>query len=177
MMTPRPGWCGAAAVPRRSSPSLVGSRRPRSIQHRRSRRPHLGDGRGDGVPWTSKSCIAACATPICTWRRTTGRAGRPSIRSCRARKSSGESARSAPTSRASKPATWQRSAAWSPRAARARAARTGSSTFATVFTYNSADPEGTAPATYGGYSDRIVVNSHFGGRVARPRPLPVAAEA
>ncbi len=31
----------------------------------------------------------------------------------------------------------------------------------TVFTYNSPDPHKTAPATYGGYSERIVVNEHF----------------
>lgn len=31
----------------------------------------------------------------------------------------------------------------------------------TIFTYNSADPHKTAPATYGGYSDKIVVKEHF----------------
>jgi uncharacterized zinc-type alcohol dehydrogenase-like protein len=31
----------------------------------------------------------------------------------------------------------------------------------TVFTYNSADPHKTAPATYGGYSERIVVKDKF----------------
>jgi len=31
----------------------------------------------------------------------------------------------------------------------------------TVFTYNSPDPHKTAPATYGGYSERIVVNQKF----------------
>ncbi|MCB9030249.1 MAG: NAD(P)-dependent alcohol dehydrogenase [Deltaproteobacteria bacterium] len=30
-----------------------------------------------------------------------------------------------------------------------------------VFTYNSPDPHGTAPVTYGGYSERIVVDQHF----------------
>ena len=39
-------------------------------------------------------------------------------------------------------------------------------TFGTIFTYNSADPQGTAPATYGGYSDSIVVDSHFVLRVS-----------
>lgn len=32
---------------------------------------------------------------------------------------------------------------------------------ATVFTYNSPDPHKTAPATYGGYSEKIVVNEKF----------------
>lgn len=32
---------------------------------------------------------------------------------------------------------------------------------ATVFTYNAPDPHQTAPATYGGYSDKIVVNEKF----------------
>jgi uncharacterized zinc-type alcohol dehydrogenase-like protein len=31
----------------------------------------------------------------------------------------------------------------------------------TVFTYNSPDPHATAPSTYGGYSESIVVNEHF----------------
>src|SRR5262245_28920963 len=31
----------------------------------------------------------------------------------------------------------------------------------TIFTYNCPDPHGTAPSTYGGYSDRIVVNEKF----------------
>jgi uncharacterized zinc-type alcohol dehydrogenase-like protein len=42
-----------------------------------------------------------------------------------------------------------------------------------VFTYNSPDPHGTAPATYGGYSERIVVNEHFVLRV--PETLDLAA--
>ena len=87
-------------------------------------------------------------------------------------------ARSAPTSPASSPATSRRSAAWSIRAGRAGAARKGSSSTATrsatVFTYNSPDPHGTAPATYGGYSDRIVVNEHFVLRVS-PKLDPAAA--
>lgn len=33
--------------------------------------------------------------------------------------------------------------------------------YQTVFTYNSNDPHGTAPTTYGGYSDKIVVNEKF----------------
>jgi uncharacterized zinc-type alcohol dehydrogenase-like protein len=45
----------------------------------------------------------------------------------------------------------------------------------TIFTYNSADPQGTAPATYGGYSERIVVNEHFALRV--PPGLDPAATA
>ena len=45
---------------------------------------------------------------------------------------------------------------------------------ATVFTYNSPDPLGIAPATYGGYSDRIVVNEHFVLRVS-PKLDPAAA--
>jgi alcohol dehydrogenase (NADP+) len=44
----------------------------------------------------------------------------------------------------------------------------------TIFTYNSADPDGTAPVTYGGYSDGIVVNSHFVLRVS-PTLDPAAA--
>jgi len=45
----------------------------------------------------------------------------------------------------------------------------------TLFTYNSADPQGTAPVTYGGYSDRIVVKEHFVLRV--PPGLDPAATA
>jgi len=33
--------------------------------------------------------------------------------------------------------------------------------YQTVFTYNSNDPHGTTPTTYGGYSDKIVVNEKF----------------
>ena len=44
----------------------------------------------------------------------------------------------------------------------------------TIFTYNSVDPDGTAPVTYGGYSDGIVVNSHFVLRVS-PKLDPAAA--
>ncbi len=44
---------------------------------------------------------------------------------------------------------------------------------ATVFTYNSPDPHKTAPATYGGYSERIVVNEKFVLRV--PANLDAAA--
>src|SRR4026207_1512249 len=35
----------------------------------------------------------------------------------------------------------------------------------TIFTYHSVDPHGTAPATYGGYSERIVVDEGFVLRV------------
>ena len=43
-----------------------------------------------------------------------------------------------------------------------RRARAGTcDTNGTVFTYNSPDPDAIAPATYGGYSDRIVVKEHF----------------
>lgn len=45
----------------------------------------------------------------------------------------------------------------------------------TVFTYNSPDPRGTAPTTYGGYSDRIVVNQRFVLHV--PDKLDLAATA
>jgi uncharacterized zinc-type alcohol dehydrogenase-like protein len=45
----------------------------------------------------------------------------------------------------------------------------------TVFTYNSPDPFGTAPTTYGGYSDRIVVNEHF--VLSVPQKLDLAATA
>ena len=51
----------------------------------------------------------------------------------------------------------------------------------TVFTYNSRGPDGTAPATYGGYSDGIVVDEHFVLRVSRswtrPRPRRCCAPA
>jgi uncharacterized zinc-type alcohol dehydrogenase-like protein len=43
----------------------------------------------------------------------------------------------------------------------------------TIFTYNSVDPVGTAPVTYGGYSDGIVVNAHFVLRVS-PKLDPAA---
>ncbi len=41
----------------------------------------------------------------------------------------------------------------------------------TVFTYNIADPHGTAPVTYGGYSKSIVVKEHFVLRVSDKLPL------
>lgn len=44
-----------------------------------------------------------------------------------------------------------------------------------VFTYNSPDKHGTAPVTYGGYSDSIVVNEHFALRV--PENLDLAGTA
>src|SRR5215212_10138842 len=43
----------------------------------------------------------------------------------------------------------------------------------TVFTYNSPDPQGTAASTYGGYSERIVVNDQFVLRVS-PKLDPAA---
>ena len=45
----------------------------------------------------------------------------------------------------------------------------------TVFTYNSTDPHKTAPVTYGGYSDKIVVNEKFVLHV--PKKLDLAAVA
>ena len=45
----------------------------------------------------------------------------------------------------------------------------------TVFTYNAPDPHGTAPVTYGGYSERIVVDEHFVLHV--PESLDLAASA
>jgi uncharacterized zinc-type alcohol dehydrogenase-like protein len=48
-------------------------------------------------------------------------------------------------------------------------------TSATVFTYNAPDAHGTAPVTYGGYSERIVVGEHFVLRV--PGQLDPAAAA
>ena len=45
----------------------------------------------------------------------------------------------------------------------------------TVFTYNSTDPLGTAPATYGGYSERIVVDEHFMLRVSSDADLAATA--
>ena len=44
-----------------------------------------------------------------------------------------------------------------------------------VFTYNSPDKHGTAPVTYGGYSEGIVVNEHFALRV--PANLDLAGAA
>ena len=44
----------------------------------------------------------------------------------------------------------------------------------TVFTYNSPDPHATAPSTYGGYSDGIVVDEHFVLRLS-PTLDPAAA--
>ena len=43
-----------------------------------------------------------------------------------------------------------------------------------MFTYNSPDPDALAGATYGGYSERIVVNGHFVLRVS-PKLDPAAA--
>lgn len=45
----------------------------------------------------------------------------------------------------------------------------------TVFTYNSPDPHQTAPVTYGGYSEKIVVNSRFVLRL--PAGLDMAGAA
>lgn len=45
----------------------------------------------------------------------------------------------------------------------------------TIFTYNSADPHGTAPATYGGYSEKIVVKESFVLRVGPKLDLAAAA--
>jgi alcohol dehydrogenase (NADP+) len=44
----------------------------------------------------------------------------------------------------------------------------------TVFTYNSPDPHGTAESTYGGYSERVVVDEHFVLHVS-PKLDPAAA--
>ncbi|MBL8878833.1 MAG: NAD(P)-dependent alcohol dehydrogenase [Phycisphaerales bacterium] len=46
---------------------------------------------------------------------------------------------------------------------------------ATVFTYNAPDPHGTAPVTYGGYSERIVVHEKFVLRMPPQLALPAAA--
>jgi uncharacterized zinc-type alcohol dehydrogenase-like protein len=48
-------------------------------------------------------------------------------------------------------------------------------TGATIFTYNSPDPHKTAPVTYGGYSDRIVVNERFVFHVSPKLDLASAA--
>lgn len=45
----------------------------------------------------------------------------------------------------------------------------------TTFTYGSVDPHKTAPATYGGYSERIVVNHKFVLRVSEKLDLAAAA--
>src|SRR5690606_1720131 len=45
----------------------------------------------------------------------------------------------------------------------------------TVFTYNSVDRHGAAPVTYGGYSERIVVDEAFTLRV--PKGMDLAATA
>jgi uncharacterized zinc-type alcohol dehydrogenase-like protein len=46
---------------------------------------------------------------------------------------------------------------------------------ATVFTYNSADPHKTAPVTYGGYSQQIVVNEKFVLHVSKKLELAAVA--
>lgn len=48
-------------------------------------------------------------------------------------------------------------------------------TGATVFTYNSPDPHRTAPVTYGGYSERIVVKEKFVLHVSDKLNLPAVA--
>lgn len=45
----------------------------------------------------------------------------------------------------------------------------------TVFTYNSPDPHNTAPRTYGGYSERIVVSQNFVLHVSEKLDLPATA--
>jgi uncharacterized zinc-type alcohol dehydrogenase-like protein len=45
----------------------------------------------------------------------------------------------------------------------------------TVFTYNSPDPHGTAPVTYGGYSEKIVVHQKFVLHVPSKLSLPGVA--
>jgi uncharacterized zinc-type alcohol dehydrogenase-like protein len=45
----------------------------------------------------------------------------------------------------------------------------------TIFTYNSPDPHGTAPVTYGGYSERIVVDEKFVLHVADSLDLAATA--
>jgi uncharacterized zinc-type alcohol dehydrogenase-like protein len=45
----------------------------------------------------------------------------------------------------------------------------------TIFTYNSPDPTKTAPVTYGGYSERIVVNQKFVLHVSSKLNLPAVA--
>jgi uncharacterized zinc-type alcohol dehydrogenase-like protein len=45
----------------------------------------------------------------------------------------------------------------------------------TIFTYNSPDPSKTAPVTYGGYSERIVVNQKFVLHVSGKLNLPAVA--
>jgi uncharacterized zinc-type alcohol dehydrogenase-like protein len=45
----------------------------------------------------------------------------------------------------------------------------------TVFTYNSPDPHGTGPTTYGGYSERIIVDERFVLTVSEKLDLAAAA--
>jgi uncharacterized zinc-type alcohol dehydrogenase-like protein len=45
----------------------------------------------------------------------------------------------------------------------------------TIFTYNSPDPHKTAPTTYGGYSERIVVNEKFVLHVSKKLDLAASA--
>ena len=47
--------------------------------------------------------------------------------------------------------------------------------FATTYTYNSVDKHGTAPVTYGGYSDHIVVDERFCLRISPTLDLASAA--
>ena len=46
---------------------------------------------------------------------------------------------------------------------------------ATVYTYNSKDPHGAGPVTYGGYSSRIVVDQTFCLRISEKLPLAAVA--
>src|SRR5690606_31056508 len=47
--------------------------------------------------------------------------------------------------------------------------------FSTTYTYNSVDKHGTAPVTYGGYSDHIVVDERFCLRISPKLDLAAAA--
>ena len=112
--------------------------------------------------WTSRSSFAACATPTSTRSATNGPA--LPIRSCRGTRSSGVwSASGREVSRIQGGRPGRRWGAWSIRAAPAPTARRAWSSTATpalTFTYNSPDKI-LGGMTYGGYSERIVVDQDF----------------
>ena len=90
-----------------------------------------------------------------------------STRSSPATRSSAGSPGSARPSRSTSPATSPQSAAWSTRTEPAPTCQAGLENFCPnlTLTFNSPDKHKTAPVTYGGYSDSIVVDERFVLRV------------
>ena len=128
--------------------------------------------------WTWRSCIAGSATPTCTWCATSGRGGPPSIRFVPGHEIVGRVRKVGANVTSVKPGDMAAVGCMVGPAGRAAAARTVSSSTATRAGRSSpttqSDADGTAPVTYGGYSDGIVVNSHFVLRVS-PKLDPAAA--